>query len=48
MNSAIERLLHLRVADVIRHEVMTLSPHDTMSDAADRFLELGISGDPGG
>jgi CBS-domain-containing membrane protein len=46
MNSAIERLLNLRVADVMRREVVTLSAGDTMAAAADRFLAVGISGAP--
>ncbi len=46
MNSTIERLLSLRVADVMRREVITLSPDDTMAAAAARMLELGVSGAP--
>lgn len=46
MNSAIERLLNLRVADVMRREVVAVSADDTMAAVADRFLELGISGAP--
>ena len=42
MNSTIERLLSLRVADVMRREVITLSPDDTMAAAAARMLELGV------
>lgn len=46
MNSAIERLLTLRVADVMSKEVVSVSQHDTMDYAARRLLEHSISGAP--
>lgn len=44
MNSAIERLLTLRVADVMSKPVITVLTHDTMSHAAQVLLEHSISG----
>jgi CBS domain-containing membrane protein len=46
MNSAIERLLTLRVADVMSKDVISVSEHDTMDSAARRLLEHSISGAP--
>jgi len=46
MNSAIERLLSLRVADIMRRETVTLSAGETMTDAARRFAQKQISGAP--
>lgn len=46
MNSAIERLLKLRVADVMTPEVVSLSSHQTMSQAAALLTNRRISGAP--
>jgi CBS domain-containing protein len=46
MNSTIERLLSLRVVDVMRPEVVTLSPEATMTSAAKAFVDHKISGAP--
>jgi CBS-domain-containing membrane protein len=46
MNSAVERLLRLRVADVMRRQIVTLSTDQTMATAANRLLEHEISGAP--
>jgi CBS-domain-containing membrane protein len=46
MNSAIERLLSLRVADVMHRNVMTVSADTTMTEAAQSFLRREVSGAP--
>ena len=46
MNSMIERLLTLRVADVMSKEVVQVASHDTMDHAARTFMEHSISGAP--
>lgn len=46
MNSAIERLLTLRVKDVMTRTVVTVSEHDSMADAARVFVAHAISGAP--
>jgi CBS-domain-containing membrane protein len=46
MNSAIERLLSLRVADVMSRQVVTVSNRDVMNDAARKMIEHSISGAP--
>jgi CBS-domain-containing membrane protein len=46
MNSAIERLLSLRVADIMRRNVMTVSADATMTEAAQSFLCREVSGAP--
>ena len=46
MNSAVERLLGLRVADIMRRHVITLSTDQTMAEAASTFLEQKVSGAP--
>jgi CBS domain-containing protein len=46
MNSAIERLLGLRVSDIMRREAVTASASETMSQAARRLVQYGISGAP--
>lgn len=46
MNSAIERLLSLRVSDVMNTAVVTIHENETMAIAASRFSELNISGAP--
>ena len=46
MNSAIARLLSLRVADVMRRAVVTLPADGTLAAAAARLLEHDISGAP--
>jgi CBS-domain-containing membrane protein len=46
MNSAIERLLSLRVADIMRRNVMTVSVDATMTEAAQCFLRREVSGAP--
>jgi CBS domain-containing protein len=46
MNSALERLFSLQVRDVMRHDVVVLSPDQTMAAAANKLLEHEISGTP--
>jgi CBS domain-containing protein len=46
MNSAIERLLSLRVADVMTKNVIRVSANQTMAEAAETFTERQISGAP--
>jgi len=46
MNSAIERLLSLRVGDVMKAQVRELSAGSSMSEAAECFLKHQISGAP--
>jgi CBS domain-containing protein len=46
MNSAIERLLTLRVSDVMSREVVILSANQSMSSAAAVLARRGISGAP--
>ncbi len=46
MNSAIERLLTLRVSDIMAHELVTVRSDDTLSTAARLFEEREISGAP--
>ncbi|MCA9168952.1 MAG: CBS domain-containing protein [Planctomycetales bacterium] len=46
MNSAIERLLTLRIGDIMNSPVETLHENDTMSAAAARLAELDVSGAP--
>jgi CBS-domain-containing membrane protein len=46
MNSAIERLLTLRVADVMNKQVVHVSVNQSMADAARRLLKHSISGAP--
>jgi len=46
MNSAIERLLSLRVGDVMTKQVILVSVHQTMAEAAAKFTEHTISGAP--
>ncbi len=46
MNSAVERLLGLRVADIMRRQVIALSSDQTMAEAAGTFLEQKVSGAP--
>jgi CBS domain-containing membrane protein len=46
MNSAIERLLSLRVTDVMHRNVVTVSANSTMAGAAERFLRYKVSGAP--
>jgi CBS domain-containing protein len=46
MNSAIERLLSLRVADIMRCDVTTVSADTTMTEAAHSLLRREISGAP--
>jgi CBS-domain-containing membrane protein len=46
MNSAIERLLSLRVADFMRRSVVTVSVAATMAEAAESFLRYKVSGAP--
>src|ERR1700692_3517472 len=46
MNSAIERLLSLRVADFMRRDVVTVSVAATMAEAAESFLRYKVSGAP--
>jgi CBS domain-containing protein len=46
MNSAIERLLTLRVSDVMTKNVICVSAQDTMTQAASTLRKHGISGAP--
>ena len=46
MNSAIERLLGLRVKDVMSRNVVEIQPEESMQAAALRFAEYEISGAP--
>jgi CBS-domain-containing membrane protein len=46
MNSAIERLLSLRVSDLMSSPVTTVSECDSMGDAARILAESGITGAP--
>lgn len=46
MNSAIERLLSLRVADVMTKNVVQIPAHESMTHAAEVFAENRISGAP--
>lgn len=46
MNSALERLLTLRVADIMSKNVVQIGSHETMGDAARLLLEHEISGAP--
>jgi CBS-domain-containing membrane protein len=46
MNSAIERLIGLRVADVMNHTVVTVSESDDMQLAAQRIFDAQVTGAP--
>jgi len=46
MNSTIERLLSLKVSDVMTPSVVTVSSHETMSEAAALMVEHHVSGMP--
>ena len=46
MNSAIERLTALKVSDAMQRNVVRLSTHSTMAEAADTLLNHAISGAP--
>ncbi len=46
MNSAIERLLGLRVADVMQRDVITVSESDPVAKAAQVLIDAEISGAP--
>lgn len=46
MNSAIERLLSLKVSDVMTKRVFDVSLHQTMSEAARSLIEHDVSGAP--
>jgi CBS domain-containing protein len=46
MDSAIERLLSLRVADFMRRNVLAVSADATMGEAAESFLRHKVSGAP--
>jgi CBS-domain-containing membrane protein len=46
MNSAIERLLSLRVSDVMSTDVVQIPVHQTMADAAGLMVKHQISGAP--
>lgn len=46
MNSAIERLLSLRVVDIMAKRVVTVSPEQSMADAASLLLKSKVSGAP--
>lgn len=46
MNSAIERLISLRAADIMRRDVVTVSANQSMERAASTFLQSEITGAP--
>jgi CBS domain-containing protein len=46
MNSAIERLLGLRVKDVMARKVVTVSPHQKMAEVACLLIHEHVSGVP--
>lgn len=46
MTTCIVRLTELHVEDAMAREVLTISAHATMSEAADRLLEARVSGAP--
>jgi CBS domain-containing protein len=46
MNSAIERLLSLRVSQVMSRRVVDISPHQTLAEAASLLSKHGLSGAP--
>ena len=46
MNSAIERLVGLRVSDIMNTDVMTVSESDDMLDAAKRICAAEVTGAP--
>ena len=46
MNSAIERLLRLSVKDLMAKDVVVVSSHSTMADAAETLSKNSISGVP--
>jgi len=46
MNSAIERLLSLRVGEVMSKHVIEVSPHQTLAEAADLISKHRVSGAP--
>ena len=46
MNSAIERLLSLRVTDIMTRRVVTVSPDQKMSEAARLLIEKRVTGAP--
>ena len=47
MNSAIERLLALRVGDIMTANVVQIPVHQTMAEAASLMIRPEISGAPG-
>ena len=46
MNSAVERLLGLRVKDVMRREVMTIDMSETIKSAAHKLFVAEVTGAP--
>ena len=46
MDSAVDRLLTLKVKDVMTRQVVCVAKDQLLSDAADLFVEKGISGAP--
>lgn len=46
MNSAIERLLSLRVADIMNVDILTISESDSMTSAAKRLFDHDVTGAP--
>ena len=46
MNSSIERLLSLRVVDVMKRDVICISANATMADAAKTLVSHEVSGAP--
>lgn len=46
MNSAIERLVSLRVDDVMNREVVTIGQQETMEQAAVRLAQFEVTGAP--
>ena len=46
MNSAIERLLALRVRDIMNERIVTVSESDSMTSAAKRLFDHDVTGAP--
>jgi len=46
MNSAIERLIGLRIDDVMNHTVVTVTESDDMQTAAQRIFDAQVTGAP--
>lgn len=46
MNSAIERLLNLRVSQIMSKHIIDISPHQTLAEAASLLSKHGLAGAP--